>query len=200
MIACDHCSSTFTERKSLLRHERSKHKNIKFNCAHCEYSCTRKDSLTRHIQTQHVGTLKRKSEPEPEKTKRKRYCENYEVFYSDDEKDDDIPNLPDQVEDKLEDMMEEIDLQQLMNLTDSDLQRILELDPEDSRTNKQLEPEKEKLTGKGTEKKKDESNVFKCNDCDSTFTLKQNLYRHIRNHHEHNHLCKKCGKFSLKKQ
>ena len=67
MIQCDHCSSTFEEPKNLLRHERSKHQNIKFNCAHCEYSCNRKDSLTRHIQTQHEGKLKRKREPEPEK-------------------------------------------------------------------------------------------------------------------------------------
>ena len=56
------------------------------------------------------------------------------------------------------------------------------------------QPEKEKLTGKGIEKKKDESNVFKCNDCDSTFLYKRNLYRHIRAKHEHNFLCETCGK------
>ena len=34
---------------------------------------------------------------------------------------------------ELEDVFEEIDLQQLLNLTDSDVQNILELHPDDSR-------------------------------------------------------------------
>ena len=33
-----------------------------------------------------------------------------------------------------------------------------------------------------------------CKDCGKSFTLTKNLYRHIRNHHEHNHLCETCGK------
>ena len=33
-----------------------------------------------------------------------------------------------------------------------------------------------------------------CKDCGKSFTTKPNLYRHIRNHHEHNHLCETCGK------
>ena len=68
MIQCDHCSSMFTDRNNELK------------CAHCELSCTHKDSLTRHIQSKHLGTLKRKSELEPEKTKRKRYYVDHDIF------------------------------------------------------------------------------------------------------------------------
>ena len=39
----------------------------------------------------------------------------------------------------------------------------------------------------------DENARHSCKQCDNTFTLKQNLYRHIRQKHEHNHLCEKCG-------
>ena len=85
MNKCGQCGYTCTRKDNLLRHERSKHQNIKFNCAHCEYSCNRKDNLTRHIQIQHEGKLKRKIEPEPEKTKRKRYYEDNDIFNSDDE-------------------------------------------------------------------------------------------------------------------
>ena len=70
---------------------------------------------------------------------------------------------------ELEDVFEEIDLQQLLNLTDSDFQNILELDPDDSTAEKQLESEKEKLSGKGIE---NESNVYNCKQCDSTYSPK----------------------------
>ena len=149
MIQCDHCSSTFSERKSLLRHERSKHQNIKFNCAHCEYSCNRKDNLTRHIQIQHEGKLKRKIEPEPEKTKRKRYYEDNDIFNSDDEM--------------------EVDEDQILN-------------------------EAYDFNLNAEKSNHDENARHSCKQCDNTFTIKSNLYRHIRNHHEQNHLCEKCGK------
>ena len=198
MVRCDVCDTELGSNSTFLRHMKSKHEGVMFQCEHCDFKSNRKDSLTRHM-VKHSESRKRKLEPEPEKSKRKKYA--------DDEMDDVIPNLPDQVED----LLEEINLNELFNVTDSDLQRILELDPEhsrtekeiepekekfpeqvednleldpeDSRTEKELEPEKEKLTGKGIEKKKDESNVFKCNDCDSTFLYKYNLYKHIRAKH-----------------
>ena len=219
MVRCEVCDSEFGSNSTLLRHMRTKHGSVMFQCEHCEFKCNRKDSLTRHLvkhsesrkrklEPEPEKSKQRKIEPEPEKSKRKRYYGDDEVFYSDDDMDDNIPTLPEledmnipslpELEDmniptlsELEDMMEEIDFQQSLNLTDSDLQMILELDPEDSRTNKQLEPEKEKLSGKGIEK---ESNVFKCNDCDATFLHKKSLYRHNRRNHEDNFLCETCGK------
>ena len=86
---CDGCKSTFQERKSLLRHERSKHGSVMFQCGQCGYTCTRKDNLTRHERSKHTLPSKRKIEPEPHVTRKRCHYEDTDIFISDDEMDDD---------------------------------------------------------------------------------------------------------------
>ena len=69
---CGGCNSTFEERKSLLRHERSKHGNEVFKCENCPFTSNRKDNLARHILNSHSESRKRKLEPEPHVTRKKK--------------------------------------------------------------------------------------------------------------------------------
>ena len=50
--SCKTCSKTFTQLRSLRRHERSVHGGKRFHCDQCDESFTRKDDLKRH-QKQH---------------------------------------------------------------------------------------------------------------------------------------------------
>ena len=54
--SCKTCSKTFTQLRSLIRHERSVHGGKRFYCDQCDESFTRKDDLKRH-QKQHQGMI-----------------------------------------------------------------------------------------------------------------------------------------------
>ena len=54
--SCKTCSKTFTQLRSLRRHERSVHGGKRFHCDQCDDSFTRKDDLKRH-QKQHQGMI-----------------------------------------------------------------------------------------------------------------------------------------------
>ena len=176
---CDQCDATYPGRMSLTNHKRLKHGDVtQFNCTYCPYSTTKKDHLELHVRSihgkikvtcdicskefankSHLNRHKRSKHVETLQTKRKA-TETHET-----------PLKRFRItQPELEDAFEEIDIHQLLNLTDSDVENILEFNPVDSRAEKQLEPEKEKLSCKGNE---NEPNVYNCKQYESTHKCKK---------------------------
>ena len=52
-FTCNDCVATFTEKKNLYRHVRSKHQATNLKCKKCEFTTTRKDKLKTHIESKH---------------------------------------------------------------------------------------------------------------------------------------------------
>ena len=50
---CEYCSTSFTEKTNLLRHQKSLHFSTKYKCNKCEFSTTRKDKLREHKFSKH---------------------------------------------------------------------------------------------------------------------------------------------------
>ena len=52
-ITCIYCATTFSEKRSLTRHIKSKHEVTNFKCDKCGFTTTRKDKLKTHIESKH---------------------------------------------------------------------------------------------------------------------------------------------------
>ena len=52
---CEFCPASFSEKKTLHRHVRTKHSNTTFNCEKCNFSSNRKDKLKDHVSSKHFG-------------------------------------------------------------------------------------------------------------------------------------------------
>ena len=48
MFSCEQCEESFTIKKNLEIHVKSKHEKRKFSCASCGYEFARKDILKKH--------------------------------------------------------------------------------------------------------------------------------------------------------
>lgn len=55
MHMCDICEAGFVHKRSLLRHQRTKHKTSVSSCNNCSCVFTRHDNLLKHIQLKHSG-------------------------------------------------------------------------------------------------------------------------------------------------
>ena len=143
-------------------------RNKQVSCKIC-FKVMRSDNLTRHIQTQHVGTLKRKNDSEPEKTKRKRYYEN-----------DDVIKPEDENEIELEDE-NEIEPENEKELESEDE---MVIEPEDE---KEIEPEDEKEIVLQIQNNEQDSNCSEtlhyCAHCNYATKRKFNMKDHIERKH-----------------
>ena len=146
---------------SLTNHKRLKHSVVKhLKCAHCPYSTTKKDHLEQHVRSIHekfkvtcdICSKEFSKTPHLNRHKRQKHAKTLQTKRKATETLETPPKRFRITQPELEDAFEEIDLHQLLNLTEPYFQNILELDPVDSKTEKQLEPEKEKLSCKGNEK------------------------------------------------
>ena len=54
---CPKCNAVFTQRKSMLKHVRSKHEGVKYPCSQCDYSATTQYHLKTHIKSIHEGVI-----------------------------------------------------------------------------------------------------------------------------------------------
>ena len=99
---CGGCNSTFEERKSLLRHERSKHGNEVFKCENCPFTCNRKDSLMRHIQKYHNQSYKGKKRKRNHHDERSVLLSEIPNLVEDSESEDDDDDESENEDDNLE--------------------------------------------------------------------------------------------------
>ena len=53
VFTCNKCATTFTVKKNLTRHIKSKHEVTNLKCEKCEFTTTRKDKLKTHIESKH---------------------------------------------------------------------------------------------------------------------------------------------------
>ena len=50
---CPECGAVYCDKRTLLRHFRSKHEGIKYHCSQCDYQAKQRGDLQKHIQTKH---------------------------------------------------------------------------------------------------------------------------------------------------
>ena len=52
-FTCNYCNTNFSEKRSLIRHIKSKHEATNLRCEKCEFTTNRKDKLKTHIESKH---------------------------------------------------------------------------------------------------------------------------------------------------
>merc|ERR1712129_326345 len=52
---CDKCNKTFTQKRSLTTHKKSKHEGKRIDCDQCDHKATTQVNLTIHKQVKHDG-------------------------------------------------------------------------------------------------------------------------------------------------
>ena len=52
---CNHCNYQTTNKRNLVRHQKSKHEGIRYKCNQCDYQATQKSSLITHQKSKHEG-------------------------------------------------------------------------------------------------------------------------------------------------
>ena len=52
-FTCNYCNKNFSEKRSLIRHIKSKHEVTNLRCKKCEFTSDRLDCLKRHIESKH---------------------------------------------------------------------------------------------------------------------------------------------------
>ena len=173
-ITCAQCEIQLPSRQALYRHNKSKHNHVQYECEKCNFFTSRQDHLKRHIQSKHDGV--------------KYECNlcDYNTTRQD--------HLKRHVQSKHEDTLNAAELK----WTD-----VIETEPEydDSFKNHAKDPLQN--TNSRLDKtliKCDEDGFFSCYLCESQFTLKHSLIRHIESKHEGiTYSCNQCDShFTLK--